>query len=720
MRKLTLTFTLLIAVITSNSLFANEFLSAYSTIHVPGDNTAVFGSSWDPNGADNEMTLIADYTWRWVRRISSATSVEYKFAMNGSWDISRGLGSASGPNLPQDNSTLIQNGDNIFANLPAATCVWEYYENTETSKLYVIPADLNTDGNVDSRSPAPVMEDSAYSLTAAAKKPLASYFPSPDDWRCQVIYQIITDRFDNGDPSNDNAHPRGKVAPAGKNAIHGGDFRGVEKRLPYLESLGVTAIWISPILLNSHGQYHGYSTFDFGRIDPHWGTLQDLRSLIDAAHGRGIRVFLDVICNHLSNLIEPNSPEPVAWKAPPQTYKLRWRQPSLRYPHPFDNLDLFHAHGPIDWNAPQSVILGELYNLDDFKTELPQVREYLTQAFKNLITATDCDGFRVDTTKHVEPEFWLHWCRQAKAHAASLGKKNFLIFGESWEYDNTKLNIYLVDANGEQIYESLLDFPGMKVMLDVFAKNAAGTTALKSAHERALRELAPHAHDRMARFIDNHDGKRFLSVAAENQPDVGKRHGRLKLALTYLLTSGGVPIIYYGTEQGFEGGSKDWDSSREDMFDGEFEFGPSEGDNFNLETELFRFTQKLLRTRAGYKALQLGDMKWLATSSDEPGVLAYLRSEGHSGVLIVINTSEVKSDEFSSPELFDSTDGTSLRPAEGWLTQWPDRSKPLRLSPQEIAIFEVQLRIPEIPKSVAGFSIINDYELAPGHKAESF
>jgi len=541
------------------------------------------------------------------------------------------------------------------------------------------------------------MEDSAYSLTAAAKKPLASYFPSPDDWRCQVIYQIITDRFNNGDPSNDNAHPRGLVNPANGEAIHGGDFRGVEKQLPYLEALGVTAIWISPFMLNSHGQYHGYCTFDFGRIDPHWGTLEDLRSLIDAAHERGIRVFFDVICNHMSNLIEPNSDGPAAWKAPPQTYTLRWRWSSLRYPPPFDSLDLFHAHGPIDWNAPQSVILGELYNLDDLKTELPQVREYLTQAIKNLITATDCDGFRVDTTKHVEPEFWRHWCREVKAHAASLGKKNFLIFGEVWEYDIAKLNRYLVDENGERIYDSLLDFPGMRVMLDVFAKNAAGTIELKNYYEQAQRELQPHTYDRMVRFLDNHDGKRFLTAAAESQPDLRKRHGRLKLALTYLLTSGAVPVLYYGTEQGFEGGTGDWSSSREDMFDGDFEFGPSEGDNFNSETELFRFTQKLLRTRAGYKALQVGDMKWLATNK-EPGVLAYLRSEGHSGVLVVINTSEVTSVEFSSPELFDSTDGTlssaSLRPAEGWLTQWPDRSKPLHLSPQEIAIFELGYKSP--------------------------
>jgi hypothetical protein len=125
------------------------YQSAYDTVHVPGDSTAVFGSWWDPAGVDNEMTLVADYTWRWIRRISSPTSVEYKFAMNGSWGINRGLGSTSGPGLPQNNWSLVNYGANIHANLPAATCVWVYYEDTETSKLYVMPADLDIDGDVD-------------------------------------------------------------------------------------------------------------------------------------------------------------------------------------------------------------------------------------------------------------------------------------------------------------------------------------------------------------------------------------------------------------------------------------------------------------------------------------------------------------------------------------------------------------------------------------------
>jgi hypothetical protein len=124
------------------------YQSAYDTVHVPGDKTAVFGSSWNPNGVDNEMTLIADYTWRWESSVSSPTNVEYKFAMNGSWGINRGLGSTSGTDLPQNNWSLAQDGGNIHANLPAATCVWEYYEDTETSKLYV-NVDFDIDGDVD-------------------------------------------------------------------------------------------------------------------------------------------------------------------------------------------------------------------------------------------------------------------------------------------------------------------------------------------------------------------------------------------------------------------------------------------------------------------------------------------------------------------------------------------------------------------------------------------
>jgi alpha-amylase len=123
------------------------YKSAYDAVHVPGDETAVFGSWWDPAGADNEMTLIADYTWQWESSVSSPINVWYKFAMDGRWATNRGLGSTSGSSLPQNNSGLIQDGGNINANLPRGICIWKYYENTETSRLYTI--DFNADGIVN-------------------------------------------------------------------------------------------------------------------------------------------------------------------------------------------------------------------------------------------------------------------------------------------------------------------------------------------------------------------------------------------------------------------------------------------------------------------------------------------------------------------------------------------------------------------------------------------
>jgi hypothetical protein len=121
------------------------YQSAYSTIHVPGDGSEL--DTWDPAGANNAMKLIADYTWRLEVPFATAKTLGYKFAMDGKWVINRGLGSTSGRNLPQDNSSLTQDGENIIANFPRGICIWEYYENTETSRLYTI--DFNADGVVN-------------------------------------------------------------------------------------------------------------------------------------------------------------------------------------------------------------------------------------------------------------------------------------------------------------------------------------------------------------------------------------------------------------------------------------------------------------------------------------------------------------------------------------------------------------------------------------------
>src|SRR5215469_8887071 len=123
-------------------------------------------------------------------------------------------------------------------------------------------------------------------------------------WQCQSIYQIITDRFYDGDPSNDNAD--GNYDPAGHlgTSVHGGDFKGIEDKLDYIKSLGATAIWISPVVLNARGEFHGYCGRDFYKVDPHWGTLADLQHLVQAAHARRILVIDDIVVNHGGNLVD--------------------------------------------------------------------------------------------------------------------------------------------------------------------------------------------------------------------------------------------------------------------------------------------------------------------------------------------------------------------------------------------------------------------------------
>src|SRR5882762_8803068 len=131
-------------------------------------------------------------------------------------------------------------------------------------------------------------------------------FPSPGDWRDENIYQIFTDRFNDGDPSNNNAESgRGSpYAPADSRGIHGGDFKGIQQKLDYIKSLGATAIWISPIVLNVRGEFHGYDARNFYKVDPHWGTMADLQHLVQAAHARGILVIDDIVVNHGGNLID--------------------------------------------------------------------------------------------------------------------------------------------------------------------------------------------------------------------------------------------------------------------------------------------------------------------------------------------------------------------------------------------------------------------------------
>ncbi|MGH7980668.1 MAG: alpha-amylase family glycosyl hydrolase, partial [Limisphaerales bacterium] len=441
-----------------------------------------------------------------------------------------------------------------------------------------------------------------------------------------------------GDPSNDNAD--GNYDPSGHRGIsvHGGDFRGIEDKLDYIKSLGATAIWISPVVLNAHGEFHGYAGRDFYKVDPHWGSLADLRRLVRAAHQRGILVIDDVVVNHGGNLIDSGDPGYPAFKYPPNGYHLRYRNPSRQYPPPF-NLsptnpsltNLFHNNGWIqDFTDPTQLVLGELDGLDDFRTESPYVRTQMIRIYEYWIKEAGFDAFRIDTVRHVEMSFWREWCPAIRAFAAAHGKPNFFMFGEVPYPSDANVGSYTGTMGGGPFkLDSVLDYTLYFKINSVFAQAAASPRELAQHYSAVAANYDPAARGQLVTFLDNHDQPRFLSVP-------GATLARLKVALVFLYTARGIPCLYYGTEQGFNGGKDPWD--REDMFAGQFEFGPSRGDNFNMTHPLFRWVAMLNNFRRLYPAFQTGVQSNLWSDAGGPGLFAYTRTLGGQQVFVVFNT----------------------------------------------------------------------------------
>ena len=165
-------------------------------------------------------------------------------------------------------------------------------------------------------------------------------FPSPADWRDLTFYQIFTDRFADGDTSNNESTPGARYEPAKPHGIHGGDFQGIEQHLDYIQGLGAKAIWITPVFLNeSNSAWHGYGAINFDLISPQLGGLKALRDLIQSSHRRGIYVLIDVVANHTGDVITSDDPGWPSYRPTGEGYHLRWRDPKTIPPPPFNNLN---------------------------------------------------------------------------------------------------------------------------------------------------------------------------------------------------------------------------------------------------------------------------------------------------------------------------------------------------------------------------------------------
>jgi neopullulanase len=447
---------------------------------------------------------------------------------------------------------------------------------------------------------------------------------SPDD----VIYLIMVDRFANGDTSNDNpAISRGLFDRRNSHLYHGGDFQGIIDHLPYLKSLGVTAIWITPIYDNTNepnilqkanglpsADYHGYGTIDYYAVEEHFGTMALLRELVDQAHSYSIKVIQDQVANHVG----PYHP----WvKDPP---KATWFHGTAAE-HTNETWQIWSIPDPhASADLKSRVLDGWFANvLPDMNQEDPDVARYEIQNALWWIGMAGFDGIRQDTLPYVPRTFWRNWSAVLKQQYPNLR-----VVGEVFDRDPAVTSFF---QSGVRQYDgvdsgidSVFDFPSYFAMRDVFAAGKPIDTLAKVIAKDRF-----YAHpDLLVPFLGNHDVKRFMS-------EPGANAAQLKLAFTYLLTTRGIPEIYYGDEIGMRGGDdpdnrRDFPGGWKDNAESAF---PPDARTGERKT-IFNYVQKLIALRKQLSPLRRGKFVDLGVTDD---TWVFARTNADEEVLVVFN-----------------------------------------------------------------------------------
>jgi len=379
----------------------------------------------------------------------------------------------------------------------------------------------------------------------------------------ESVYFIMTDRFENGDTSNDyggvdKSKSVSGFSPEETGWWHGGDFKGITKRLDYIKGMGFTSIWITPPVVQKYVQggsaaYHGYWGVDFTTVDPHLGSEADFKELVTQAHKINMKVIIDVVINHTADVIYYDSMgRPQVSAADANIKKPDW----LNLISNYHNL----GNDPSIGNAVQD---GDFFGLDDLETENPKVINGWVDLWSSWITKFDIDGMRIDTFKHVNPDFWKIFIPKIQAAAISAGKKDFPIFGEAADSDAPSLSEYVA---GGQV-PSVLDFAFEKQVKSFvqFGVDAEKLAELFNGDD--LYTTANTSAYGLATFLGNHDMGR-IGYFLSNAVAVGENQAlleRSKLANAALFLLRGGPVLYYGDEKGMTGNGGD-KKARQDMF----------------------------------------------------------------------------------------------------------------------------------------------------------
>lgn len=567
-----------------------------------------------------------------------------------------------------------------------------------------------------------VEAESPVELRHANLKPRGRVFPSPRRWKDQVLYQILPDRFcddANNRPLFEREHPDKFKAPdkgvwmrAGTR-FNGGTLRGITSKLDYLQGLGVTGLWLNPPWKQRQDleTYHGYGIQNFLEIDPRFGTRQDLRNLVDAAHDRGMYVVVDVIFNHSGNNFyyrdeNGNPSSTMRYRYSPPHEIAGWRgaegeclaEPrSIEdgvWPREFQDPGFYTRAGQIgnwgvaSWEDPLSPDVefrrGDFYDLKDLNVEDPRVMDALVRVYQYWIALSDCDGFRMDAIKHVSKNASREFCRGIYQYALSIGKENFLLTGEIT--DNEMILNYM-DIHGHIVDTAL------PVALDIVSAPNRITAVSKGLEDpeeffgRYSMDWVIGRYLQVGGFhvcvIDDHDmSSRSPKARFSAHSDLPTRYLQVANAVGVQLTAPGIPCVYYGTEQAFDGNEGYHDYSiepqrfaedryvRECMFGGAFgAFGSTGCSFFDTSHPSYLRISAIARLRGQDsdlgRALRGGHC-FLRESSycgypfrlPARGELAgWSRVLGYNEVLIVMNTHALE------PRGADITVDTALHPA---------------------------------------------------------
>ena len=530
----------------------------------------------------------------------------------------------------------------------------------------------------------------------SAPAPAASYRDRlPED---EVIYFVLPDRFENGDANNDLGGLKGGrlttgFDPTAKGFYHGGDLKGLIKRLDYIQALGATALWIGPIFKNKAVQgpagdesagYHGYWITDFTQVDPHFGTNADFKALVDAAHARGMKVYMDIIANHTADVIkyrECQPDKPCAYRSRadyPYTRRGGVNGPAINPAFLGDNYDTltdptwaytpylpkgeekakvpawlndpiyYHNRGDSTFSTEDSQ-LGDFSGLDDLMTENPRVIAGMIEIYGKWIDDFGVDGFRIDTAQHVDAAFWRAFVPAMLARAKVRGIPNFHIFGEVFtdQLDPARLAEHTrVDG-----LPAVLDFAFARAVIDTVGGTAPTNELFRLFFADPIYENGEAGARTLPTFLGNHDAGRFAQFVKKGFPNASDDEllKRVMLGHAMLLTLRGVPTIYYGDEQGFvsDGGDQ---LAREDMFGSKVAvyndnklLGTSKTTatpSFGTDNPIFKLIAELSRIRTSHRALTRG-RQVLRAWGDKPGLFAVSRFDPDTGkeVLIAFNTS---------------------------------------------------------------------------------